>query len=685
MILLYIPVAFLCIFQTQARIIPSFVNVIRRGYENCHIHLIEFPSLQIEESILDFPIFLWLYGLESFLNIQKPERLDYWIARKEYCELIIVLNAPSLAHLDYVLQLYRYVGMCNGISIHCYTRGRYIVSGHDLRYGLVNPLPFPKDSLRDTFWNQRIVLYQFTIFQTHIQIQIGIDLPCKSTVRGTIRPDHFKISNTRKIFNQLQSILLSEKCEFVFWLTGRQHKLYGNDPEFMEHSHGKPTFRRIADYVFTNIKKVFKKNESVDFPYVMEFFDPFNTVGSILATAECDATNPIISFVCRATIDNEETFVFYTKDISYNFLTCADGVIDTSYNAFIQPFDMVVWISIVVTFIVLGVFLDRVHNSISFSITVVWLLMILLQQSISITRKLNYSSCFKIIATAFLCSSLVLINSYRGKITTELTKPKPKPHLEFIQEVFDLGAKIVLPVNLDTTWLDKAVNELHKDWPEKQQHYHWITYVYYEIPLTHKIVDDYYSDNSGENKSKIIYQGFIQHLFFKPFERVPHNYSYTTELQKCNKTAYVATQAEIEEKLVELSRSNSTKKFYLGKDKVYQTKRYWSISTVYWDRFGQMGMQFHHFFQSGIISFIENIYERVIRRKVGKILRTETFGPLNLEGKIGSLFIIYIWFTLICILFFIAERTFSQCMNINLSLSRRTITQDIRGMPLHLL
>jgi len=638
---------------------PTIIHILSNGFENCHIDVLEFKQYQILKPVGEFPLLRWLIRSGSSSNIYKLQSLPYWLSRKSFCELILILNAPDPHSLDEAVNKYRYPGQCNGVTIHCNEKGRYIVSAYDLRHREFSPGRIPTSYIQGP-WGQKIIFYQVTLFQTHVRTDVGVGLPCNSILTATFIPEPHV--NKRKLFDQMHRKLLSVACQFEFWITGRQHKVEPGEPEFMSYSHGKPTFRRIAEYVFKHIQKALNKSDEVGFIYRAEIIPPGYISGnSLFATAECDAGNPTVSFGCRASFDIEGTFVFYTKQISYNFLSCATVDKLQSYTAYIRPFDMVVWIYSVAALVGVAVFLYITYRPVTLSMATVWPLMVLFAQAITVHRKLKSCSSFKIILTALFLSTIVLINTYRGKITTELIAPKPKPHIEYVKDAFEQGFKVLLPVNTrKSSWLDEAVDKLPTYLPEKDQHFHWITLVYYEMPLTFKMVEDYVQQYGG-NESKRIYEEFIRNLFYKPFDRVPRNHSFINELKKCSQSIYIATQSEVEEVLVELAGEDSDKKFYLGKDKAYTSRRYWTISPIHWDRWGQLGMHFHHFWQSGIISFIESIHEKVIKRKVGKIQLTETYTALNLQGKIGSLFLIYIWFSLLCILGIVMEHIYATC------------------------
>jgi hypothetical protein len=347
----------------------------------------------------------------------------------------------------------------------------------------------------------------------------------------------------------------------------------------------------------------------------------------------------------------EEILLFYDKKFSYNFLSCANvGDVDL-YSTYAQPFTKVVWIfGLVACTAMAVVFKYLYHRKVYVVETVVMVIGILLEQGIGQSKKLTISNRVRRILIILLFTYLILTNTYRGKITTDLIAPLLKPRIETTEEAFKLGFKILLPVYKHHFAFTSILNM--EKVPENNRISAWLETVHTDVPLIRKMAVELRND---ENVTARIYAKFLRNLFFQPFERVPQNYSFVNEFLKCHKSIYVSEQLKLEELLLELSLSHDVGDFYFGKSEYLSIRQYWTMTPMHWDRFGLFQMQFHAMHQSGIPIYLENIYLKKSKVNVVKAMTKIIVGPLNLDGKFMSIFVICSWCVVLCLAIFLLE------------------------------
>jgi len=121
-----------------------------------------------------------------------------------------------------------------------------------------------------------------------------------------------------------------------------------------------------------------------------------------------------------------------------NFLTCYEYKKSLSFSVFLEPFHWTVWPFILLTVVacvfVFAMFHQRIGNALLMTISIIF------EQGISLEIELKLFRCtFALI----LLTWLILVNSFKGVVTTELTLPVDPFRLQTIQEAIHEGFHIL--------------------------------------------------------------------------------------------------------------------------------------------------------------------------------------------------------------------------------------------------
>jgi hypothetical protein len=145
---------------------------------------------------------------------------------------------------------------------------------------------------------------------------------------------------------------------------------------------------------------------------------------------------------------NDATLDHYRRvDVSFNFITCkADEYI--LLVIFAKPFEVTLWIALIAVLILVTVILKIVFLKLGIpdeSVTCTYKTM--LEQNVQASTQLSKDNSIKYMLSSLLFGCLVLINSYRGMMTSDLSAPPAKTQLKTIQEVVAQNFSIIITIH----------------------------------------------------------------------------------------------------------------------------------------------------------------------------------------------------------------------------------------------
>jgi len=134
---------------------------------------------------------------------------------------------------------------------------------------------------------------------------------------------------------------------------------------------------------------------------------------------------------------------FYTE---YGFLGCVPLTEDVnfSFGAYLKPFQWNLWIGVVLVSLLLsgiGLVLGKIYEIQDSPI--ILMLQILLEQSLSFSRKLSDSKAFSCVVTPISFVGIILVNAYKGLVITNMIMPPPVPELASFRDVITANYKFI--------------------------------------------------------------------------------------------------------------------------------------------------------------------------------------------------------------------------------------------------
>jgi len=612
----------------------------------------------------------WLNGSQLFFHRQN-------------CLVIFHLGKNKIKKADPLFLFVEKVFPCEGEQELCYASNGFLIS--DQNNFLENPVGFG-----DLFFRRRFDLVQRGIVivgKESVLIGITTEHPCKGTRKLTLSTAEYSNLHTKTVMEGMFRAMFSEPCpsrwEFAshgfFVLTGNQGSNFWETvttwpapPEFL---HG----------VIMNIIMNLQNSTSPEY------------IKKMRLNIQRPESPAIGAYVNDAGKASTASYQFYSKIQHHNFISCSGWKKKIGMTALLAPFEENLWIigasALVLTSILFKTVLVRLGlpDSVLFFIP-----MLLFEQGLSWSKKLEGSVAFKSFMGMILLSGLVLTNSYRGIVTSNLAAPIPAHGIATVEEAMDADYRILIPeldankmlistVLLKYSYPPMNYTDLATKWAMVGDLSHLVNFMgllnnFRTLPqgelrtkreriMNHLVLirwkntlpdtrDESEYMMTDENLMKRCNKTFVlaghenatdeEKLLLCAEAYVPPEYVIPTypdplldlslrqELALCNGSIYLAEEEQLHSFLTTVQ-PLTTEKFYYGRDRYMSDSRVWAMAGIEWDRLHIIYLRFQSLVQSGIFL---RVMESRIRQKLEEVLG---FIPLSTQSNFVQATYITFW------------------------------------------
>jgi hypothetical protein len=347
--------------------------------------------------------------------------------------------------------------------------------------------------------------------------------------------------------------------------------------------------------------------------------------------------------------------IFYEE--TYKFLTCDGKEEYLSFRAYVAPFAPSLWAGLLLTLLVLssthrafvymkikgsrGAAVDLLVPSIFFE-----------QPPQFLNALLGYKS-FNVLLISLIFPALIITNSYKSIVTTDLTAPFISTRVDTFEEAVKRGYKILPPILYGHMMYFKEY-----EFPTtKKTREHLLNTFLNRSSLTQSLWSrlDLLRNNESEKPRRKL-RGMLN-LIGVP-DGFP-NVTFEMEILKCNKSIYVNYYLPLNYFRMEtLSNGATVNPLYMGKDSFLKELYTWSIENMEWDRTEMVRTRVSAISHSGIFQYLEYVYKfskmeaeaRRVERKIRLAVEDkDAVRPLTLESNLLSIFVIYLAFVSLCV------------------------------------
>jgi hypothetical protein len=120
---------------------------------------------------------------------------------------------------------------------------------------------------------------------------------------------------------------------------------------------------------------------------------------------------------------NLDAYTFFGREISYNFITCHPAEKYISFYIYTRPFGALLWLGIFTTLLSVSIWLKVGIRLLSLRDEVVLMAYkFLLEQGVWFSTKMRQNFKFRLVLGSTLLCCLVLTNSYRGILTSDMVE-----------------------------------------------------------------------------------------------------------------------------------------------------------------------------------------------------------------------------------------------------------------------
>jgi hypothetical protein len=339
-------------------------------------------------------------------------------------------------------------------------------------------------------------------------------------------------------------------------------------------------------------------------------------------------------------------------------LTCDGKEEYLSFRAYASPFAPSLWAGLILTLLLLS-FIHKAFLHVKMrggrgtgaGVDLLVPSIFLEQPPQFLKALLNYKS-FNVLLISLLFSALVITNSYKSIVTTDLTAPFVSTRVNTFEEAVKRGYKILPPVHE------------HLKSIKKSRYFTWKRLLNMS-PLKRSLQwnIEYLQKQNNESEKLLRKLRGILNLLEIP-DGFP-NVTFEMEIGKCNTSIYVNYHLPLNYFRMEiLSNGDTVSPLYIGKDSFLKELYTWSILRMEWDRTDMVRTRVRAIFHSGLSQYLEYVYklsrmEAEVRR-VERKLKLEAddkdeIKPLTLESNLLSIFVIYLTCVTLSIVAFILE------------------------------
>jgi len=431
----------------------------KTGFEHCHTIIVdrgqknEGTLHHLETGWQDTSI-MRLSGRSDTFDLVFFKLRKTWWQGKATCVLIYILDAsPDEEHCR-IQSKFAWLVDCNMASLNptCYGHHVYYIS---ISFGVPrlqiankSPLNFCHGDPLQPRASHLLPHYEYVTLNSTFELVTKLLFPC----HGSIMRTTYDLRQIQTLYGQdllpSRALLDSKLQELIFhgcpmhWAFkyGLDSHMYGVlNTGFYGKGRG-TTWRtmNIAEETAIDVIKVFNQSHSrhshsTSFKFVSPtvlpvFLRPYGVPRS---------ENNSMDYM----------YIYLLNRRSFNFLTCGGTKEYLSFKSFLQPFKFKLWIVALTSVVIIWLFLwltFRIRKILDDS--AILILKIFLDQGLDLSSKLRNLPGLRVSLTGFLFAAILLIDLYRGTVTTNMTAPLPRTQLKTIHEALGKGFKTLVGI-----------------------------------------------------------------------------------------------------------------------------------------------------------------------------------------------------------------------------------------------
>jgi len=593
-------------------LIPQGVN---SGFEYCHTVLIETFDSPLADAFNNFLVVRLSTPNSQFLtNIAALE--EKWQERREACQLIYILDARGSKEYCRIQKAFEWIVDCDITDLisKCYGRYTYLISingGIQIQPvdTMSNCFGSPDQDLRSPI--SLLPIYELILSNSTLQLITKLKIPCMYSIQTIL--ERQVNSSSAEYWLPSRVLMDSELAELVLnscpitWLVTND---IGGIPSAEVYTGIEATGTLVlqdstAVQTLTDIVQVL--NLSHPLKPESKFFQLPGKVGQNRFGTLGVKPNVVPKYEGNGRSSEIYLYVYPRKKMSFNFITCAGSHEYITFAGFVQPYSPNLWAVAVICFAFLSIGLRGIFKRQDLEDAAAFFVAkVLLEQDLSLTSKLKHMGGFKWLLASTLFGGIVLTNSYRGQVTTNMMAPMPRSQLETVSEVLEKGLKILLPMkglgppfgilqekeyqenssNLTLKWEFISLNSL--------------TSSPFLKALMVSLGDNWQSAATIQTKHPRLLESLTPILSPQNLEA-----ALLVELLKCRDTVYIDEILQLDDTFLKFTATglNAVQHLYYGTDNYMSNPNFWSMGPTLFDRNNLVRNRFQSMIHSGILEW----------------------------------------------------------------------------------
>ncbi|CAG7838236.1 unnamed protein product [Allacma fusca] len=484
-------------------------------------------------------------------------------------------------------------------------------------------LPYPERTIKQSRFSKRGFIksflpatqhYHFVTDSSHVKEEINVMLKLKTEVQERAEYTHVVLIILKEKYIPGQTL---DTIKFDFWMTvcfscqaRSVRKLYNDADTLWKETHANGQRKLDGSYLDQARKELLKK-----VPHGVRLFQErvlLNFIGpqtgrfipkvlsNLIQIIQTQFSNSSLllkhphyetvsrhypkNLIQKLPSINYKLEVFSSSSIFpvqlryFNFISCVELEETTEMKVYLDPFDLHLWIGLGISCLTFGaIFWGLSGRRIPVLESLLLVLSVLLENC-QIPSYILKRGLIRSLIGLCLMFSIIVENSYKGKITASVTAPKPRKQLETFEDLegFNIYSPVArsfkeFTVNASNWKLvkdNKLLQSVLQD-PEMDRNRPCLTLFGWQLCLRYGFI--------RKTISKLVKASEVRRLI--KMVKFPENFptvSVEEEVSKCNKSAFVDYEDTIDE-FVPVLRNIQTPIFTKGKEKFLKAAIGWAF------------------------------------------------------------------------------------------------------------
>jgi hypothetical protein len=241
-----------------------------------------------------------------------------------------------------------------------------------------------------------------------------------------------------------------------------------------------------------------------------------------------------------------------------------------------------------------------------------------------------------------LSLGVVLTNSYRGKITSDVTAPMEATKLETVEQALKMGYKILLSAHEIQRFTQRDINAYRMQFKHRPGFFEndrtkldFIKELAQHGNILMEAILKYREAFINQNQTWHLWPLLLKTIVFN----ISEQYLIVDEFLKCNKTILLAEEAELTKVEAQIQEVKHVVRVYKGKEKFMPRMTVWHFGLMHWDRLNLFRNRFQSVIHSNVLEQVENTfhakYLQILRgMKLAQQSLDDGFTAVNMQSNI---------------------------------------------------